>query len=338
LKKIYIRVDGNSTVGYGHLFRCIALANVLKSQYHVIFIENNSDEFAISHFQEVSNGIIHVGKASIVDEATYLSQHVLDANSILVLDGYQFTSHYQEIIKSPGCKLVCYDDFHNIHFYADVVINQAFGVSASDYSAESYTKFCLGFDWLIQRPSFIKAAAMHREITSLSSMFFTLGGGPIFSIAPKVFDAIELIPAIEQVVFLKGNEHVFEKDVKPATERSSKKIKVVARLDDAELCSEMLSCGMALCPASVISLEACSVGMGLFAGTTADNQHDTYSGLLRNEMAFDMGDLTKVTTEQIATRILHNFDIAKVNDQVRKQKAICNGENITNIVHLFETL
>jgi UDP-2,4-diacetamido-2,4,6-trideoxy-beta-L-altropyranose hydrolase len=38
-KKIILRVDGNSNMGLGHIYRGIALAEMLKDEFEVLFVK-----------------------------------------------------------------------------------------------------------------------------------------------------------------------------------------------------------------------------------------------------------------------------------------------------------
>lgn len=335
---LLIRCDGSYSVGYGHMFRCIALAEILKNHFIIHFIEKDSNEFALSQFKRITPHIIHLEDDSLQHEAHYISEFILNASSVFILDGYQYSSEYQREIKKSGATLVCIDDLHAIHFCADIIINQAFGVSQTTYSAESYTQFCLGFDWIIQRPEFIKSAKKQRIISSTSSIFFTLGGSPIFNIAPKIISVLDRISQVKRIVFLKGSNDVFEKDVRHNLEKSSKQIEIFENLDDKDLCTLMLTCDIAICPASVISLEVCSVGMGLFTGYTAINQIDNYRGIVTNELAFALGDLHEISEDSLRDIIEINLDLNAISIQVDHQKRIFDGQSEKRYVNLFKTL
>lgn len=338
MKRIFFRVDGNNEVGYGHLFRCIALSEMLKDDFSIIFIEKDSNEFAKSQMYATTKNVIHLYTSSLLEEAVNISANYIDEHSVFILDGYQYTSEYQKKIKQSGATLVCIDDLHEIHFYADIIINQAYGVNETQYSVETRTMFCLGFDWIIQRPSFIAISTDTREIKHFETIFFTLGGGQILDVAPKIIGAIEQIPQIKKIVFLKGSQLVYEKDVKPILKNLSKQFEVFEGLNDSELFDLIKTCDIAICPASVISLEACSVGIGLFAGYTATNQYDNYKGLITNKVAFDLGDLYTISPEHLEKSIRKNLNLESIAIQIENQKRIFDGKSKNRYLELFKTL
>jgi len=338
VKKIFIRVDGNNIVGYGHLFRCIALAEMLKHIFEITFIEKDSNEFASLQLQKITSNVIHIKNCSIDDEASLITNTIVNHSSIFVLDGYQYTSEYQKTIKNSGATLVCIDDLHNIHFYADVIINQASGVTQNQYKSEPHTQFCLGFNWIIQRTSFIESSIQKRQINQIETVFFTLGGGPIFNVATKILLALDEIHQVKRIVFLKGSKDVFEKDIKPFVISTSKQFEIYEGLNDKELSALMKTCDIAICPASVVCLEACSVGIGIYAGYTADNQIDNYNGLVINNLVFELNDLISSSKEEIKERITQKLSIQNILPQIENQKRIFDGNSKQRYIQLFKSL
>jgi len=338
VKQIFIRVDGNNIIGYGHLFRCIALADMLKRTFDITFIEKDSNDFACLQLQKITTNIIHIKNCAIEEEANLITNTILNHSSIFILDGYQYTSEYQKTIKKSGAALVCIDDLHNVHFYADVIINQASGVTQNQYKNEPYTQFCLGFDWIIQRTSFIESSKQKRQFNQIESVFFTLGGGPIFNVAAKILSVLDEIPLVKRIVFLKGSQDVFEKDIKPFIISTSKQFEIYEGLNDKELSTLMKTCDIAICPASVVCLEACSVGIGIYAGYTADNQIDNYNGLVINNLVFELNDLIFSSKEEIKERITQKLSIQKILPQIENQKRIFDGNSKQRYIQLFKSL
>src|SRR5205823_4199042 len=110
--------------------------------------------------------------------AILLSEN-LNPTDIVVLDGYNFNTEYQQAIKNKGCKLVVIDDLHAWHQVADVVINHAEGITSPDYSAESYTQFCLGLDYVLLRKPFLQPKTSIRKITSVKKVFISMGAADV---------------------------------------------------------------------------------------------------------------------------------------------------------------
>ena len=147
-KGIYIRCDGSPEIGLGHVVRCMSLAHMLTVDFPIHF-------YVLEIPDSLKNEIIQNGwDVTVLErESDFLNE--LTGNEIVVLDGYQFDSDYQRKIKRKGCKLICISDFHDQHFYADLVINHAPGVTKNNYDGELYTKYLLGPKYALLRPEFL---------------------------------------------------------------------------------------------------------------------------------------------------------------------------------------
>ena len=97
--RIIFRADGNSQIGLGHVVRSLALAQILRQDYECVFaIQAPSPELQ-EQIRQICDGII-VLPACTPDEERFV--HELEAyiaeDVIVVLDGYNFTTAYQQNI------------------------------------------------------------------------------------------------------------------------------------------------------------------------------------------------------------------------------------------------
>jgi spore coat polysaccharide biosynthesis predicted glycosyltransferase SpsG len=160
LNKVFIRADGSSEIGLGHLIRCNALALMLKNEFQIIFA---CKEIPIEIFTKISNNGFHI--QSIDSEDDFFK--ILSKDEIVVIDHYGLDTNYQKKIKELGCKLVCIDDLHDKEFFADVIINHAEGILAKDYSCKPYTKLFLGIKYALLRHPFLLASEEENRIISV---------------------------------------------------------------------------------------------------------------------------------------------------------------------------
>ncbi|MEA3444958.1 MAG: UDP-2,4-diacetamido-2,4,6-trideoxy-beta-L-altropyranose hydrolase, partial [Bacteroidota bacterium] len=153
-RKVILRADGSQTIGMGHFIRTLALAEMLKDDFYLVFATREPTEYQLKEISRICDESISLPKDNSHFDVflTYLQ-----GNEIVVLDNYYFDTNYQRKIREKGCKLVCIDDMHDKHYVADVVINHAEGIKESDFSIDENTKLCLGLDYaLLRSPFFIK--------------------------------------------------------------------------------------------------------------------------------------------------------------------------------------
>ncbi len=150
-KTIIFRADGSKTIGMGHFVRTLALAEMLKEHFHCIFATRNPSIYQVKQIEKICNDFINLPEG---ESHFKIFLEYLKGNEIVVLDNYFFTTDYQYKIKSKGCTLICIDDIHDKHYVADIVINQAEGMSKSKFSIEKYTKLLLGYRYALLRKEY----------------------------------------------------------------------------------------------------------------------------------------------------------------------------------------
>ena len=332
-KVIYIRVDGNNFIGYGHVFRCLSLAEMIYEICDPVFVLQNSTDFIVSQIKNSNFQIIQIPHFdNLVSEAEYLNLNVYDDGCTVILDGYQYTSEYQKELKLKNKFLICIDDLHQIHFYADVIINQAESVNKDEYSIESYTKVCTGYQWVLQRKAFREIVKKKCEKSNFNTAFFTLGGAYVRGIASNIFAALD---EFETIIFLKGNEELFSDEIKPVVKKNPK-IKVFEKLDANEMVNLIKQSDVAVCPASVVALEACAVGVLLFTGITADNQRGNYKGLINTGVAIALGDLRTKEIAGIKEIITENSTKNIYENVLQKQNELFDGKSKERYIDLIK--
>jgi len=106
IKKVYIRADGNTATGLGHLYRSFALMEMLQNTFECTFISR--DNSITSVIPDTYNRILIPSEISLAEEPQWL-QSTLDTNAVLIADGYHFTTSYQKKIKEAGFNLIYID-------------------------------------------------------------------------------------------------------------------------------------------------------------------------------------------------------------------------------------
>jgi spore coat polysaccharide biosynthesis predicted glycosyltransferase SpsG len=56
-KQVIIRADGNSEIGYGHIFRCLALAQMLNEDFECWFYSQNPPTLLKQEIEKVAHGL-----------------------------------------------------------------------------------------------------------------------------------------------------------------------------------------------------------------------------------------------------------------------------------------
>ncbi|MFL5764350.1 MAG: UDP-2,4-diacetamido-2,4,6-trideoxy-beta-L-altropyranose hydrolase [Bacteroidia bacterium] len=324
--KLVIRADGGTAIGMGHIIRSLALADMLKHDFQIMFAVQQPSEHVIRAIHKITETIFHLPLETDPEKDVKNLAGFLDPSDIVLLDGYEFRTDYQKTIKAKGCKLVAIDDLHSWHHVADMIINHAATAERSDYSAEPYTKYLLGPDYALLRAPFLEKKEI-RAIAAIKNVFISMGAADANNITQKFCEALTGIQGIGEIHLMLGaaNPHLGKIDELIA-KSSSVKIHKHFDISADELVSLLQKCDVAICPASSISMECCATGIGLLSGYTADNQKGILRGLIQNKVAISLGDLNLLSISAIQEQF-SQLAIEDLNDLVRQQSKYIDGKS-----------
>lgn len=294
-KKVQIRADGGLSLGLGHIVRCFSFAQMISSDFDIEFVCKEVPESIAYEIRAKMFGL-----RIIADEADLIRG--LNPGDIVVLDGYGFDLHYQTQIKDRGCVLVCLDDEHNQKFIADLIINHAPGVKASDYDARPDTEFALGADYALLRPDFLEQAKKKRAVTTIETVMICFGGADYLNLTEQTLKTVSCISHFKRIVVVTGPSYHNKKSLEKIVE-SDNRIQHYHDLNGKEMLERMLDAELAIVPASGILFEALSVGCIVVSGYYISNQMDNYNGFLNLNAFLDVKDFQKKNLDKVLTEL-----------------------------------
>jgi UDP-2,4-diacetamido-2,4,6-trideoxy-beta-L-altropyranose hydrolase len=286
-QKVIIRVDGGNKIGLGHVSRCCALADMLRDNFSISFYTRANSGPVLDDVKSCCNDVVILNDDISYEEEADSWISVLKADEIVVLDGYNFTTYYQQKIKAKGCKLVCIDDIHAYHFVADVVINHAPGVNEKDYSVESYTQLFLGADYVLLKKLFLEEAIKTDRLLDIkqSAILICLGGADPDNVTKEVFEeTISLFP-LTKINVVVGAAYLHLNELKQ-TIKAHQQATLHTSIKPAEMLELMQQSNIAITSASTIALEYICVKGNLFLKCIADNQKEIYHSLVEKNCAY----------------------------------------------------
>ena len=337
---VVIRADGGTSIGMGHVIRCLALAEMLKDDFNITFAIQQPSESIKNTIHSITPNIISLPETSdYAEDVLNLLTHVKPAD-IIVLDGYNFKTDYQQAIKNNDNKLVCIDDLHQWHQLADAVINHAEGAHVSDYSFEHYTKIRLGLKYVLLRKTFLQSSTKIRKIDGVKKVFISMGAADVNNITQKFTEALLQIEGIEEIHSMLGSINPNLASIEKLID-SNKQIKIKTHFNIAaeELKALLQECDIAICPASSISLEASAIGIGLISGYTAPNQMGILKGLVENNCLVNLHDMNAISIKGIKEELEKVISHPEIlNEMIVNQKKLIDGKSPERLLNVFKNL
>lgn len=334
-KKVFFRCDASKEVGLGHLTRCVSLAFILKNDFQICFLFKAPSVHSIGFLNE-SFQFIELKDGDLQEEAAEV-KGLVNAEDILVIDGYQFSDEYFSSLSNNAIKLVLIDDFGKEYSQASVVINHALGLS--DTHEPSSTKYCLGEKYVMLRPPFLLKAKQIRVIEKVKNVFVCFGGADYHNITLKVLQAFVEAEKNLQIHVVLAATFPFKEEVEEFVKQSGLNCRLHYNLQAAKMAELMGDCEVAVSPASGLSYEICAVGMGFIGGYYIDNQIGIHNGLLERGCMLSVGDYSKFNNSSffnLVNKLLENN--AMLNELIVAQRKVVDGESDKTILNVFSLL
>jgi UDP-2,4-diacetamido-2,4,6-trideoxy-beta-L-altropyranose hydrolase len=190
LKNILFRCDSSTTLGLGHVKRCLVLAKRLRDYsknvkvsfatqdlYGNINLEILQSSFSIYSLKD--NSLIHLDY--------FLKGLEID---LLIIDSYEINYIFEEQLKiqNPSIKILSFDDTLNPHC-SDMVLNHGIQAQEKDYKKilDKKTKLFCGSEYTLLRDEFLEAK---RVKVIRDSVAVILGGNDVLNLSSKIADLL----------------------------------------------------------------------------------------------------------------------------------------------------
>ena len=318
---LIIQTNGNTKTGYGHFYRCLAIAERIKDKVNCIFLTDDYNELlhitTTNKFDYVE--IIKRNTSNRYDQLTELHKK---ARSILI-DDYSISQPEITYLKKIGFRTIYIDDllydFHDI----DCLINHNQKHSELNYTGNA-KKYFIGFDYLLLRKQFLEEVPKEFQQKKDIEIFIAAGGTDYYSVSQSIIEQAILNKDIHKInVLIKAPIESFEENPR---------VVFHSNLNTVNLISLIKKCSIAITTASTLALECSCVGVNLILFTIADNQKELNTFLVENELAISIGDWA--SSKENLTRYIE-ASISSNNQTALNQKKYFNRFDFNKLESVF---
>lgn len=214
----YIRTDGNSKIGAGHVMRCLSVAEALRDLGElVLFITADEEPVKLIESRGFGYLVLHTDWNDMEGELQKLLT-VISENEIesLLIDSYQITEKYM-LTLMKYVKLAYLDDCGDTVYPADMLINYNMYAPEIDYVSMyrekglTVPKLVLGYEYVPIRKEFGNIEYKVKELAR--DVLITTGGGDLYNATEHIL--IKLLENSDRNPFLRYrvvsgayNEHI----------------------------------------------------------------------------------------------------------------------------------
>lgn len=305
---IYVRADGNSRIGMGHVMRCLAICKELVSMgEQVTFIV--ADNGAVDLIEKSGHKCYVLGTEFTEMEAELPKLlQILPENTKVLIDSYFVTEFYLKKIKEN--RTVFYmDDLDAVPYPVDCVINGNVYGGDIEYNVPMVLGGC-------------KYAPLRREYVDARSkvnpkhILITTGSSDPYSITKKVLKGIVMRPALleKPIKIVCGRFNKDFEEIK-AYGQQYKNIEVLQNVPD--MWNLMSGAMLAVTAGGTTMNELSCMGVPVVCFSFVDNQERIVSTYVEKGYAYYGGDYLKEGDEMI-DYLCNSLEELVQNETLRK--------------------
>ncbi len=314
---IVIRADASVQIGSGHVMRCLTLANELREggaeiRFVCRKLSGNLDKiiqkhhFMISFLPEARSTVNVTNKGPYDVEWLGVSWEQDASETIsavqsfnidwLVVDHYGIDNRWLRKLRKYVRNILVIDDLSNREFDCDILLNQTYGLSDTDYLGKvpEACKLLIGSKYSLVRPEFSalrgKAKEKRRKPIKIKRLLISLGNMDPENYTLRILKGLQNInwhtkPSIDVVL---GADAPHLEVVKKYINYQSLEINL--RTDVIDMEDLLLEADLAIGAGGTTSWERCCLGLPSILIQIADNQKKVINNLVKAGAAITVKD------------------------------------------------
>lgn len=340
-RTLYIRADADTTIGTGHVMRCIALGQEWRKTVGgpVVFlgrIDSSAlhERIRLEDFSLVDVPAVHPDRRDARFVIDVLSRTSQEAPQWLVLDGYHFDTAYQEKLFGKNCRILLIDDNALLPAYhCDILLNQNIFANGLTYRGKDGMVRMLGPRYALLRNEFQRISRMNREAPPIArKILVTLGGGDKQNVTARILAALaELDVRDFQVKAVMGTANPHEASLSKLVDGLPFRCALIPPTND--MVGLMQWADMAITAAGTTTYELAACGVPFITLVTADNQEMNAMELAKHGLSINLGRFEALEPTHLTVQLqsfLH--DLHQRQAQSRAGQDLVDGRGAGRVV------
>ena len=338
---IIFRADGNKTIGWGHVMRCLSVADAFKSSgKEVAFICGGDEMYDLISSRGYRCEVLGTAYRDMDSETDALLKNDLFKKAeVIIVDSYFVTEEYIRFL-NEYVKTVYIDDYVS-KLPVNVLVNYNIYADREEYEkvyGHSDTTFLLGTDYVPLRKEYTDGHHISVKDKAENVLILSGGSDPLH-VAYKIAKEISILEDLDlKYHFVMGS---MSGDREKMEELGAKRDFINVYFDLREMKSLMLKCDMALSASGTTLYELCSCGIPTINFITADNQKKGACAFCDKGIMLSLGDVCE--SDDFAKKAVAAIKDLSGNKEKRKALSLagCNlikGNGAENLARKIEEL
>ena len=254
---ILFRVDGNNSIGMGHISSSINIAKELKD-FEILFISKYGE--GISKIKEFGYDIRKIPENISLEEEISIIKEINNNFKIDIIIIDLLIENYSEYCKniSKINKSLVVDYLGGMEVYSDILINPDILSENQNYIKKNNTIFYLGPKYALLNGQVNKYHNLDKIIKDkITNVLITMGGSDIRDLTPKV---LEILKDFKEINFNIVIGHAFKNKNKIKKVLDSNKMNYSLIENSNNLSELMYDADLAISTGGLTSFELCTIG------------------------------------------------------------------------------
>tara|TARA_R110002050_G_scaffold109799_1_gene221299 strand:- start:15376 stop:16410 length:1035 start_codon:yes stop_codon:yes gene_type:complete len=189
---IFFKAEANSSIGGGHLHRCISIANeCIEQGLQVAFIFSDSASESIQKVKQLGFQSFEIPFETQLDFESY--KDFVPSGSLILFDTDNFHFYSGNLINKlhlQNIKTACYTITDQHRITTDIIINSNIISKTHTYNSPKETIKLLGPEYLIFSPSFRSNTIVERTIHCFENLLLFFGNADSHNLTSYFLDVI----------------------------------------------------------------------------------------------------------------------------------------------------
>lgn len=331
-RKAIFRCDASSTIGSGHVMRCLTLSEYMRERgWNCIFSVSQGTEEAVPMLSKSAFPVVGPDGPFPSDRA-----------DIMVIDSYALSAPDEKKYRSVANKIVVIDDLADRPHDCDVLLDQTYACTPDSYS-RLVPPDCIiltGTDYALLRPQFLQErgnALQRRQKMNgkIDRLLVSMGGTDPHNILPVILRGVQDSGLVIDVMIGSGALYLDElKSVINALRSGGTDISL--HLDSNDVAGLMSRADLAIGAGGTTSWERCCLALPTILVVVADNQKTISKNLADAEAVYNLGWYAELSPRAVSSAIehfKHNPDLL-YNMSIRAAQ-ICDGNGVERLCNIL---
>ena len=310
--KIFFRVDSGTKIGYGHLIRCLSLAENLKKYYKVIFISSNLQgniinelkikKFPVYKLKSYSN---HIDEKNDAKKTILLIKKYGGQKNLMIVDNYGLSKKWENMIKPHVEKLVVIDDLVKRSHNCDLLVDQNVHTKMNGNYDKLVPNDCiqlLGPKYAMVRDQFVNLRKISKIRTfPIKRILVSFGGSDIENQTLPLLKIIKKSNLDIHMDVIVGKSNLNKSRIKKICS-TNKKFNYFEQTN--KIPKLMLSADISIGSGGSTNWERCCLGLPAIISIVSKDQIDVTKALLEKKCIINLGDIKRLKNNDYLNAII----------------------------------